>query len=174
MFSKFKELLYLIRKLKGEKPVYICKEAEEEKIVCPHCQGTEFYDGPSGGSHINILCSNPECRHWFNFSYLEGKIVEDLNRINPTDEELKVKKEAYEKERNEYPEKCYEQGVQAYYNGESAMTLLKSGAQWHQCNGADLYRLAGFLDAMSHKLNAEELARISADNILDGNINRFI
>lgn len=47
---------------------------------CTYCRGTEFYEGPSGGMSTNILCANPECRHWFNYIPILGRL-DDLNRV---------------------------------------------------------------------------------------------
>lgn len=55
---------------------------EPGPLKCAYCQGTEFYEGPSGGAAINILCANPACRHWFNYCPAIG-YVEDLNRVEP-------------------------------------------------------------------------------------------
>jgi hypothetical protein len=35
------------------------------KLECPHCGGTEWYEGPRGGMSTNIMCA--QCEHWFNF-----------------------------------------------------------------------------------------------------------
>lgn len=53
---------------------------------CTYCGGTEFFNGPSGGLSQNILCTNTNCRHWFNFSIFVDRL-EDLNKVEPTEEE---------------------------------------------------------------------------------------
>lgn len=59
---------------------------EEPKVKCSYCGGTKFFEGPSGGMSTNILCANPDCRHWFNY---HGGILpmDDLHRIEPSAEE---------------------------------------------------------------------------------------
>ena len=59
---------------------------EPAPITCTYCQGTKFFEGPSGGMSTNILCANPDCRHWFN--YHQGILpMDDLHRVEPSDAE---------------------------------------------------------------------------------------
>lgn len=60
-------------------------------MKCTYCKGTDFFEGPSGGMSVNLLCANPECRHWFN---LVLDKLEDLDKIEPSDEEKAAKREA--------------------------------------------------------------------------------
>lgn len=47
---------------------------------CTYCGGTAFLKGPSGGLSTNILCANPDCRHWFNGTPFG---IDDLKRVEP-------------------------------------------------------------------------------------------
>lgn len=55
---------------------------EPAPITCTYCRGTKFFEGTS----TNILCANPECRHWFNY---HGGVLpmDDLHRVEPSDAE---------------------------------------------------------------------------------------
>jgi len=53
-----------------------------EEPICTYCGGTKWYEGPSGGMSTNILCANPECRHWFNY-HQAIMPMEDLHRVEP-------------------------------------------------------------------------------------------
>jgi len=117
-------------------------------MKCTYCGGTEFYEGPSGGLSTNILCANEKCRHWFNYMGVIDKL-EDLNRVEPTDEEREAERIAKQAERDAAPDKFYEEGAEIYRKGGSAKECLESAPDWHGVNGSDLYRLAGFVDALS-------------------------
>ena len=54
-----------------------------EQTKCTYCGGTDFLEGPSGGLAVNVLCSNPKCRHWFNLSPFG---LDDLHRVEPAKE----------------------------------------------------------------------------------------
>jgi len=75
--------------------------------------------------------------------------LEDLNRIEPTDEEKETARNARIAEREAAPNKYYEEGAEIYSKGGSAKDCIESKPAWHACNGADFYRLAGFIDAKS-------------------------
>ena len=75
------KILNFFRKNEPEQP---------EGLVCTYCGGTKWYEGPSGGMCINILCANPECRHWFNDTGYFG--LQDLERIEPRDSFPKEKR----------------------------------------------------------------------------------
>lgn len=49
-------------------------------LLCIYCEGTDFYEGPSGGLSTNILCANKNCRHWFNVTPFG---LEDLHKVEP-------------------------------------------------------------------------------------------
>lgn len=42
------------------------EEALLRQGICPDCGTQGFFEGPSGGSSINIICSNKECQAKFN------------------------------------------------------------------------------------------------------------
>jgi hypothetical protein len=50
---------------------------------CTYCGGEKFYEGPSGGMAVNIICTNPTCRHMFNDMGPFG--VDDLNKVDELD-----------------------------------------------------------------------------------------
>lgn len=39
---------------------------------CPDCKQTKFYEGPEGGTCINIECANPTCRTRLNVASIPG------------------------------------------------------------------------------------------------------
>jgi len=49
---------------------------------CPHCGGHKWYWGPSGGASVNLLCLDPDCRHWINWTAASSR-VDDLDRVEP-------------------------------------------------------------------------------------------
>lgn len=62
-----------------------------EPCRCTYCGGTKFHKGPSGGVSTNILCANPDCRHWFN--YHQGILpMDDLHRVEPSEAEKKTER----------------------------------------------------------------------------------
>lgn len=42
---------------------------------CPDCGNDQFYEGPSGGMNVNILCANSECGSRFNIAYHQGTLL---------------------------------------------------------------------------------------------------
>lgn len=50
-------------------------------LTCTYCGGTKFYEGPSGGANTNIVCADPDCRHWFNDDPVHGLV--DLHKVEP-------------------------------------------------------------------------------------------
>jgi hypothetical protein len=114
---------------------------------CTYCGGDKFYEGPSAGFSINILCQNPKCRHWFNYEQVLDKL-EDLHKIEPTEEEKETKRVEQIKEAENLPNKLYQEGQQLHKEGKSCLECVKSNPCWHSVTGADFYRLSGFIDAM--------------------------
>jgi hypothetical protein len=112
-------------------------------MKCTYCGGIEFFEGPSGGMSVNVLCADPKCRHWFNT--FNGKIIEDLNLIAPTKEEKA--EELWEKTRRE--------GCALYEEGRPASACIKNKDfnqyGFHGAAGDDIVRLAGWMDAMSDR-----------------------
>lgn len=115
-------------------------------MICPYCKETKFFEGPSGGVSTNVLCANPECRHWFNYQSIFDKL-EDLHRVEPSDEEKERGRIAAKQEILEEPEKQYQKGIAHYISGKSAKEMLSSKPLWPECTGADFYKLAGYIDA---------------------------
>lgn len=80
---------YIIEKMRFKIPEPEPKpEPEQQKpLCCTYCDGTDFYEGPSGGMSVNILCANRDCRHWFNFAGYVDKVImfDDLHRVQPLD-----------------------------------------------------------------------------------------
>lgn len=60
---------------------------QPEALVCPYCNGTDWYEGSKGGMSINIMCANPQCEHWFNW-YQGIRPMDDLHKAgkNPRDQ----------------------------------------------------------------------------------------
>jgi transcription initiation factor TFIIIB Brf1 subunit/transcription initiation factor TFIIB len=51
MFKWFKKLLKRINSTVGYSGY------TDKKVKCPECKGTNWYEGPSGGASMNIICS---------------------------------------------------------------------------------------------------------------------
>jgi len=49
-------------------------------MKCSYCGGIKFYEGPTGGMSRNLLCANPRCRHWFNYTPVIDRL-DDLHRV---------------------------------------------------------------------------------------------
>lgn len=120
--------------------------------VCKYCGGKEFFEGPSGGLSTNILCTNYECRHWFNYSPVL-ETLEDLHRQEPTKEE-KIK----EIERLTDTVKTnggfvkidviYQEGKDLFEKGDSALACLQQNTEGDYCaTQSDIIRMAGYIDA---------------------------
>lgn len=116
--------------------------------VCVYCGGTDFYEGPRGGASVNILCANPECRHWFNYMEPLDKL-DDLEKVEPTEEEKEAERQRKIKEVGEFPIRMYQEGVDAFDNGDSLFSIIDSKPYGHQSNGADIYRIAGYIDTLT-------------------------
>lgn len=66
-------MLNWLKRLFGEK-------SQQDELKCSYCDGTKFYEGPSGGMSTNIMCADPACEHWFN--YHQGIVpMDDLHMI---------------------------------------------------------------------------------------------
>lgn len=114
-------------------------------MKCTYCGGTKFLEGPSGGMSTNVLCANPECRHWFNSSPFS---FDDLHRIEPTDEE---KTEAARKKVDEESAvtlATYRDGADLYRQGEKSLACLKDQTYGPAAEvRSNVIRLCGWLDA---------------------------
>ena len=69
-------------------------ERQPDQLRCTYCGGTEFLEGPSGGMSTNVLCANKACRHWFNWTGDPIFRLDDLNRVEPTEEQRKSEADA--------------------------------------------------------------------------------
>ncbi len=90
-------------------------------MKCTYCDGTNFFEGPSGGGSVNVLCSNPDCRHWFNDMGPMG--FEDLHKVEPTDEEKIKKQENIKSEASLAMDERYREGWKAYKNDKHPEVL---------------------------------------------------
>lgn len=127
-------------------------------MKCSYCGGTEFYEGPSGGMSVNVLCANDNCRHWFNYQQPPiNNLMEDLYRIEPSEEEKETEEEQRRRERRGLPFKVYNEGVDLFYKGGTARDCIQHTEPiWHHTHGSDIYRLAGFIDSALATLQNKE------------------
>lgn len=123
-------------------------------MKCTYCGGTEFLEGPSGGMSVNVLCANPKCRHWFNHTPIMGKL-EDLKRVEPTDDEKAQQRETANQLAFELRTKTWQEGVELHQLGNPAISCIRhtqnNQAGFYQAAGDDIVRLAGWLDAAHNK-----------------------
>jgi hypothetical protein len=117
----------------------------EKGLRCTYCNGNEFYEGPSGGMCTNILCENPDCRHWFNYG---PGLFEDMNKIEPTDKEKEETRKQRLWERSQHLNEMYNDGRE----------LFRSGMELHQMDfhissnyfpDEDRMKLFGWLDGLA-------------------------
>ena len=111
---------------------------------CTYCGGSKFYEGPSGGLSTNVLCVNPECRHWFNYTDVLNT-MEDLNSVEPSDAEKEALWVQRKKEQDEWPARTTAEGRDIYLAGESA---LECATDHGAITYSSVVRLCGFIDAM--------------------------
>ena len=128
-------------------------------LTCTYCGGNRFYEGPSGGGSINVLCSNPDCRHWFNDT---GFGLDDLDKIEPTKEERAEQKKDQSGIIQEKIDARIEDGKRIYKTGGKPFDCLSREADTRTGTEAnsnietfqpvvhygDLERLCGYLEAM--------------------------
>jgi len=126
-------------------------------IKCTYCGGTEFYEGPSGGLSTNILCANPECRHWFNHSTLADPL-EDLHRVEPSDGEKAVERENEARARAAKPARLAAEGFGLYFGGKPASDCMAEPSYGSYAASHDaVLRLCGYIDAMHEHLKGIQL-----------------
>lgn len=69
---------------------FLSSKNHDNTPKCNYCGETNFFEGPSGGICVNVMCSNPQCGHWFNF---DGIKLNDLYKVGnnrkPTIEKIK-------------------------------------------------------------------------------------
>lgn len=120
-------------------------------MKCTYCGGIEFYEGPSGGMSTNVLCANSKCRHWFNETLGE---LQDLNRVEPTDEEKAQQRKDREGTINlGLPrmlvkiETIYQEGRKLFVAGDPSRSCFQEGPYGgYGAAQSNLLRLSGWLD----------------------------
>lgn len=128
------------------------KEDPNTEMKCTYCGGTKFFEGPSGGMSTNILCANPECRHWFN--YHQGILpMDDLHRIEPSEAEKAVKADqAGLKKDAEFAERIMT-GVRFYKEGGvAALRQEQLAARSTYPPPGQIDELCGYMAAMHDEL----------------------
>lgn len=141
-------------------------ETENKMPTCTYCGGTKWFEGPSGGMSTNILCANPHCRHWFNYTPPPLDLFDDLKRVEPTAEEKanlqSDKRITVEAERLTR----YMIGRKAFAEGKVLGSLRTSYSFNGYAEAADnVDRMCGFIDAMSEQVRGaprEEITDIIA------------
>lgn len=118
-------------------------------MKCTYCGGTDFYEGPSGGMSINVLCANPKCRHWFNGVLGD---LQDLDRVEPTDEEKEQQRKNREGMINlGLPrmlvkiEDIYQEGRKLFVSGDPARSCFQEKVGFGEAH-SNILRLLGWLD----------------------------
>jgi hypothetical protein len=115
-------------------------------MECPYCKGTDFYEGPTGGMMMNVICADEECRHKFNLNTLTGEL-EDLKSVQPKEKTIQEREAERAKEVSDAKTAAYLEGVELFKTKGSAVDCIQqSGVGWHYFCGADLFRLAGYMD----------------------------
>jgi hypothetical protein len=126
------------------------KEKANGMPKCTYCGGTEWYEGPSGGVATNILCANKACRHWFNYVPSPMDILDDLKRVEPTDEEKDAAQAQRVIDRDAERAKRRKEGADAYARGASIDNLRVARRYGEYAEAADnVDRMAGFIDALA-------------------------
>ena len=117
-------------------------------MKCTYCGGTDFYEGPSGGMSTNVLCANKECRHWFNSTPMtEG--LEDLRRVEPSDEEKTATEATAQRELESKPARLVAEGFDLYFGGKPASDcLIEEPFNKYAATQDMVVRLCGYVDAM--------------------------
>src|ERR1700733_5028546 len=122
-------------------------------VTCTYCGGTQFHKGPSGGLAVNVLCANPDCRHWFNHTPFG---LDDLNRVEPTpehkaqlelDERVKV---AIEREERQNIGRDHYRAGHSFQSVWDSLSRYGSPYSDYTYVGREFMDLlTGFLDAMA-------------------------
>lgn len=126
-------------------------------MKCTYCSGTKFYEGPSGGLAVNVLCANPDCRHWF--SDLGPLGFEDLHRVEPTPDEEALKKEERRREQALAKLARFQEGADCFAAGRDPETLRTDYAYGSYAEAAyNVDRLVGYLRAFEKNTSIREKA----------------
>jgi hypothetical protein len=126
---------------------------QDVPLACPYCHGSDFIPGPKGPGAQNILCANPECRHWFNL--MLGNILDDLERVEPTDEEKRQDRAAQRAAEATRVARLKGEGRAAFADGKQPEEILQDGASGYRAAEDNVSRLLGYIDAMSDAAAAE-------------------
>lgn len=125
------------------------REGQVTEPKCTYCGGTEFYAGPEGGLSMNVLCANPDCRHWFNDTPMG---FEDLRQIEPTEEERMEQAAIAATANTQKVLDLYHQGADLAKDHGLALACISDARRHGKLTTDDLIRLAGWLD---HKLGGK-------------------
>lgn len=128
-------------------------EQEEKVIKCTYCGGTQFYGGPEGGLSQNILCANPNCRHWFNHTVFG---MDDLHKVEPTEEEKQTEKQKRQAERDEQDLALIAEGAKIYKDGHHIRDCIRR-RQYTNVPWEDLLRVMGWTEAATALLEEKKL-----------------
>jgi hypothetical protein len=135
---------------------------DTERLHCSYCDGTEFYRGPSSIGAVNLLCANPECRHWFNHTF-SGRL-DDLSRVEPTVDEREEIKKRSDIQRLDFYKSIGAIGAAIYRDGGAAVDCLsydyskentyrsaedRCGGRWD-----NKFVLAGFIQELANDVRA--------------------
>lgn len=124
---------------------------------CTYCGGGKFYEGPSGGLSTNVLCANPDCRHWFNHTPFG---LDDLKRIEPTKQEKEHQAAEALRRYEEQRRLRMAEGRAAYMQGQAADTLRKDPAYAGTAERENnIDRLTGYLQAMAEDIRGLRQSR---------------
>lgn len=126
---------------------------------CTYCGGTEWYEGPSGGMSVNILCANENCRHWFNHTPMLDEL-DDLKRVEPTAEEKTAEQAKRRAEADAAREARFEEGRKAFYEGKPMHTLRVDPAYGGYAEPKDnIDRICGYVEVMAKDVQSLMVAR---------------
>lgn len=134
-------------------PETVEKIEEYTGPVCTYCGGTKFFGGPSGGISTNILCANPDCRHWFNWH--EGILpMDDLHRVEPN--EAEKASQADEKQLKADAEFAARMNVGTVdYRSHGSIGLLRQRQlkeKWTYPKPEEIDEICGFIAAMAAEI----------------------
>jgi len=149
------------RKTEPEAPT---NEDGEPKVKCTYCGGDKFHEGPSGGMSTNILCANPDCRHWFNY---HGGILpmDDLHRVEPAPEEKAKLADTAQLERDRLFAERMNIGAVDYREHGSIAVLRQRQLQtrWTYPKPEQVDEICGFIMAMTDEIRTlrEKVAELT-------------
>lgn len=134
--------------------VPVVKKDEPEDNGPTYCGGDKFFEGPSGGMSTNILCANPDCRHWFNWH--AGILpMDDLHRVEPSNEEKASQADAKQLERDREFSERLNIGATSYREHGSIAALRQQQfqvARWTYPKPEEIDQLCGFIMGMCDEI----------------------